>query len=112
MTGLSRRRSRGRVPSLPSSEHRFSGGFVVAHGGDFCTRKSHFWRKPELTARRLARQVSDTAPDELNPHGGTIALGHPYGMSGARIMCALLTELETMDRTVGLETMCGGWTGH
>jgi len=50
----------------------------------------------------------DPFSDKLNPHGGAIALGHPYGMTGARIMCTLLNDLETMDRTVGLETMCVG----
>jgi acetyl-CoA C-acetyltransferase len=44
----------------------------------------------------------------LNPHGGAIALGHPYGMTGARIMCTLLNDLQTHDRTIGLETMCVG----
>ena len=33
---------------------------------------------------------------------------HPYGMTGARIMCTLLNDLETLDRTIGLETMCVG----
>jgi len=50
----------------------------------------------------------DPFSDKLNPHGGAIALGHPYGMTGARIMGTLLNDLETMDRTVGLETMCVG----
>jgi acetyl-CoA C-acetyltransferase len=50
----------------------------------------------------------DPFSDKLNPHGGAIALGHPYGMTGARIMCTLLNDLETMDRTIGLETMCVG----
>ncbi|HVC88676.1 MAG TPA: acetyl-CoA C-acyltransferase [Gaiellaceae bacterium] len=50
----------------------------------------------------------DPWSDKLNPHGGAIALGHPYGMTGARIMNTLLNDLETMDRTVGLETMCVG----
>jgi acetyl-CoA C-acetyltransferase len=45
---------------------------------------------------------------KLNPHGGAIALGHPYGMTGARIMCTLLNDLETDDQTIGLETMCVG----
>jgi acetyl-CoA C-acetyltransferase len=45
---------------------------------------------------------------KLNPHGGAIALGHPYGMTGARIMCTLLNDLETGDQTIGLETMCVG----
>src|SRR5438067_2290064 len=50
----------------------------------------------------------DPFSDKLNPHGGAIALGHPYGMTGARIMGTLLNDLETMDRAIGLETMCVG----
>ncbi len=50
----------------------------------------------------------DPFSDKLNPHGGAIALGHPYGMTGARIMSTLLNDLETDDRTIGLETMCVG----
>jgi acetyl-CoA C-acetyltransferase len=44
--------------------------------------------------------------DKLNPHGGAIALGHPFGMTGVRIMTTLLNDLDTLDGTVGLETMC------
>jgi acetyl-CoA C-acetyltransferase len=44
----------------------------------------------------------------LNVHGGAIALGHPFGMTGARIMTTLLNGLETADATVGLESMCVG----
>jgi len=44
--------------------------------------------------------------DKLNPFGGAIALGHPFGMTGARIMTTLLNDLETLDGTIGLETMC------
>jgi len=46
--------------------------------------------------------------DKLNPHGGAIALGHPFGMTGARIMGTLLNDLRTIDGTFGLETMCVG----
>jgi acetyl-CoA C-acetyltransferase len=45
-------------------------------------------------------------PEKLNPFGGAIALGHPFGMTGARIMTTLLNGLETRDGTYGLETMC------
>jgi acetyl-CoA C-acetyltransferase len=46
-------------------------------------------------------------PDEkLNPFGGAIALGHPFGMTGARIMTTLLNDLETLDVTYGIESMC------
>ncbi|HEX3737389.1 MAG TPA: acetyl-CoA C-acyltransferase, partial [Solirubrobacterales bacterium] len=41
-----------------------------------------------------------------NTHGGAIALGHPFGMTGARIMGTLLNAMETDDHQVGLETMC------
>ena len=44
--------------------------------------------------------------DKLNTHGGAIALGHPFGMTGARIMGTLLNVMETDDHQVGLETMC------
>jgi acetyl-CoA C-acetyltransferase len=44
--------------------------------------------------------------DKLNPFGGAIALGHPFGMTGARIMTTLLNDLDTLDGTYGLETMC------
>jgi acetyl-CoA C-acetyltransferase len=50
----------------------------------------------------------DPFGEKLNPHGGAIALGHPYGMTGARIMCTLLNDLDTVDGTIGLETMCVG----
>ncbi len=45
-------------------------------------------------------------PEKLNPNGGAIALGHPFGMTGARIMTTLLNDLGTLDGTIGLETMC------
>lgn len=50
----------------------------------------------------------DAFGEKFNPHGGAIALGHPYGMTGARIMCTLLNDLQTRDETIGLETMCVG----
>jgi acetyl-CoA C-acetyltransferase len=43
---------------------------------------------------------------KLNTHGGAIALGHPFGMTGARIMGTLLNVMETDGHQVGLETMC------
>jgi acetyl-CoA C-acetyltransferase len=46
--------------------------------------------------------------DKLNVHGGAIALGHPFGMTGARIMTTLINGLENQDKTIGLETMCVG----
>lgn len=46
--------------------------------------------------------------DKLNIKGGSIALGHPFGMTGARIMTTLLNALEDEDKEFGLETMCVG----
>ena len=48
----------------------------------------------------------DVPMDKLNVHGGSIALGHPFGMTGARIMATLLNGLRSTGGTVGLETMC------
>lgn len=46
--------------------------------------------------------------DKLNVNGGAIALGHPFGMTGARIMTTLLNGLEDSGKTFGLESMCVG----
>ncbi len=46
--------------------------------------------------------------DKLNVNGGAIALGHPFGMTGARIMSTLINGLADADKTIGLETMCVG----
>jgi acetyl-CoA C-acetyltransferase len=46
--------------------------------------------------------------EKLNPNGGAIALGHPFGMTGARIMTTLINGLEDSGGRYGLETMCVG----
>ena len=46
--------------------------------------------------------------DKLNVNGGAIALGHPFGMTGARIMTTLLNGLEDSDKEFGVESMCVG----
>ncbi|WP_376796272.1 thiolase family protein [Thermogemmatispora sp.] len=46
--------------------------------------------------------------EKLNPHGGAIALGHPLGCSGARIVATLINDLQTADKTLGLATLCVG----
>ncbi|HEY1688127.1 MAG TPA: acetyl-CoA C-acyltransferase [Solirubrobacteraceae bacterium] len=48
-------------------------------------------------------KISD---EKLNPFGGAIALGHPFGMTGARIMTTLINDLQTLDGTYGIESMC------
>jgi acetyl-CoA acetyltransferase len=45
------------------------------------------------------------SPDQLNVDGVAIALGHPFGMTGARISATVLNGLVARDKTVGLETM-------
>lgn len=52
----------------------------------------------------------ELTPDmaRVNPHGGAIALGHPVGASGARIMATLLSGLERLNGALGLQTMCIG----
>jgi acetyl-CoA C-acetyltransferase len=47
-------------------------------------------------------------PARLNVNGGAIAVGHPFGMTGARITTTLLNSLQFHDKTIGLETMCVG----
>jgi acetyl-CoA C-acetyltransferase len=48
----------------------------------------------------------DIPLEKLNTHGGAIALGHPFGQTGARIMTTLLNVMESDDHEIGLETMC------
>jgi acetyl-CoA acetyltransferase family protein len=45
---------------------------------------------------------------KLNPHGGAIALGHPLGCSGCRLIATLLNDLETLDKRLGIATLCVG----
>jgi acetyl-CoA C-acetyltransferase len=54
-----------------------------------------------------ARQLG-IDPERLNVHGGAIALGHPFGATGARIMTTLLQAMRVRDAQFGLETMCVG----
>jgi acetyl-CoA C-acetyltransferase len=53
-------------------------------------------------------ELGVSVEDQLNPFGGAIALGHPFGMTGARIMTTLLNGLRTRDQQFGVETMCVG----
>ncbi len=46
--------------------------------------------------------------EKLNPHGGAIALGHPLGCSGARLIATLLNDLQTHNKTLGIATLCVG----
>jgi acetyl-CoA acetyltransferase family protein len=60
----------------------------------------------------VARELGINIEKQLNPKGGAIAIGHPLGCTGARIMATLLNDLQQRDATFGLETMCiGGGQG-
>lgn len=68
----------------------------------------------EAFAAQALAVVNDLGIDrkKVNPNGGAIALGHPLGCSGARIMATLVNDLFTYDKKWGLETMCiGGGQG-
>ncbi|GAA0938947.1 acetyl-CoA C-acetyltransferase [Pseudonocardia zijingensis] len=64
----------------------------------------------EAFAAQVLPSARDLGVDEekLNVNGGAIALGHPFGMTGARITTTLLNGLRAHDKTIGLETMCVG----
>ncbi len=64
----------------------------------------------EAFAAQVLPSADDLAmdPEKLNVHGGAIALGHPFGSTGTRIMTTLLNGLEARDGRYGLETMCVG----
>lgn len=62
-----------------------------------------------VLAWKKAFEVDDAWFEErVNPNGGAIALGHPLGASGARLMTTLLNELERREARYGLQTMCEG----
>jgi acetyl-CoA C-acetyltransferase len=64
----------------------------------------------EAFAAQVIPSYRDLGIDEarLNVNGGAIAVGHPFGMTGARIATTLLNSLQFHDKTMGLETMCVG----
>jgi acetyl-CoA C-acetyltransferase len=60
----------------------------------------------------VCRELGIDIAEQLNPFGGAIALGHPFGMTGVRMVTTLLNGLETKDGSVGLATLCiGGGQG-
>jgi len=64
----------------------------------------------EAFAAQVIPSYRDLGIDEsrLNVNGGAIAVGHPFGMTGARIASTLINSLQFHDKTIGLETMCVG----
>ena len=53
-------------------------------------------------------KVHEVDPDKVNVNGGAIALGHPVGATGSRLITTILHELERTDSTYGLVSMCCG----
>jgi acetyl-CoA C-acetyltransferase len=64
-------------------------------------------RSPCRSSARPSTSAS-TSTQQMNVHGGAIALGHPFGMTGARIMTTLINGLQWEDKTWGVESMCVG----
>ena len=64
----------------------------------------------EAFAAQVIPSYRDLGIDEakLNVNGGAIAIGHPFGMTGARITSTLLNSLQFRDKALGLEAMCVG----
>jgi acetyl-CoA C-acetyltransferase len=56
-------------------------------------------------------KLQDLTPDNVNVHGGAVALGHPIGMSGARIILSLINVLKTKNASVGMASICNGGGG-
>jgi acetyl-CoA C-acetyltransferase len=56
-------------------------------------------------------KLLDLDPSKVNVHGGAVALGHPIGMSGARIILSLINVLKTKNGSVGLAAICNGGGG-
>ena len=61
---------------------------------------------PEALIRAFAKLRDFRGDSALSTWLGSIAIGHPFGMTGARIMTTLLNDLEALDASIGLETMC------
>lgn len=57
------------------------------------------------------RQLLGLASEEVNIHGGSVALGHPIGASGARIIISLVTALALKNLNIGAATICNGGGG-
>ena len=56
-------------------------------------------------------KLGDIDPEKVNIHGGAVALGHPIGASGARILLSLINVLRQKDATLGMASICNGGGG-
>ena len=56
-------------------------------------------------------KLLDLDPTKVNVHGGAVALGHPIGASGARILISLINVLRNKDASIGMASICNGGGG-
>jgi acetyl-CoA C-acetyltransferase len=56
-------------------------------------------------------KLLDLDPSKVNVHGGAVAMGHPLGMSGARIILSLMNVLKQKNGTLGMASICNGGGG-
>jgi acetyl-CoA C-acetyltransferase len=56
-------------------------------------------------------KLQDLSPENVNIHGGAVALGHPIGMSGAKIILSLINILRGNNGTIGMASICNGGGG-
>ncbi|PVZ04226.1 acetyl-CoA C-acetyltransferase [Actinomycetospora cinnamomea] len=80
---------------------------LTVHDVDLVEINEAFAAQVIPSARGLGMD-EDEMEGKLNRHGGSIAVGHPFGMTGARIATTLINGLRTRDATLGLESMCVG----
>ncbi|MGO8687292.1 MAG: acetyl-CoA C-acyltransferase [Candidatus Dormibacteria bacterium] len=90
---------------IEASRQALARAGMTVHDVDLIEINEAFAAQVIPSARGLGLDPFD---DRLNPHGGAIALGHPFGMTGVRILCTLLNGLEATGGQIGLETMCVG----
>jgi acetyl-CoA acyltransferase len=88
---------------IPATEQVLKRGGLSIGEIDAYEVNEAFAPVPLLWARAVGADI-----DKLNPRGGAIALGHPLGASGTRLLTTLLNQLEATDGRYGLQTMCEG----
>jgi acetyl-CoA C-acetyltransferase len=92
---------------IESSARALARAGLTVHDVDLVEINEAFAAQVIPSARGLGMD-DDEMEAKLNRHGGSIAVGHPFGMTGARIATTLINGLRTGDATLGLETMCVG----
>ncbi|MTI18027.1 acetyl-CoA C-acetyltransferase [Rhodobacteraceae bacterium RKSG542] len=88
---------------VPSTQQALAKAGLTAADLDLVEANEAFAAQALAVCRELSLDM-----DKVNVNGGAIALGHPIGASGARILVSLLHALEARDKTLGLATLCVG----